>query len=185
MQRLLSFPIQPDTLWPVHTALLLIFLLVFILLLYLCFLRSFIAFWLPLPLLSAPGSHVPHSFVSLCVCFLFFLHDVHVLTGVVLRLERETDFLVSFRGKQGCTGIVFLELLLVKKRISPLGCSGTLELSGCVAKGDPEKLAYVQWRFNLQRPELLYFTDLWACATIFPSSTPLYLHQIWMFFLGW
>lgn len=75
--------------------------------------------------------------------------------------------------EQGCTGIVFLELLLAAEAILLDVLKHWSWVSGCVAKRGPEKLACVQWRLNLKRPELLYFTVMTYMCNNIPFFTSL------------
>lgn len=169
MQRevLLPFPILLVRLWLVHTAPSQSLLLQLCCLSFFLCLSSFCVcaskhhlplFWLPPPLLPAPGSYAPRPSVSLCACFLLFFHGVQVLTGIALRLEGETGFLVSFPGIQGAGSRVVLEVFFWSFSMWPEQASRCL---GTLGPGrGPEKLAHVQWRLNLQRTGLPYFTEL-------------------------
>lgn len=79
--------------------------------------------------------------------------------------------------EQGCTGSVSLELLRVA------GASLAMSWHTGARRG-PEKLARVQWRLNLQRTGLPYFTELSVCNNIPPLLLPCALTKLECFSMG-
>lgn len=101
---LLSFSIQPDrgsqSCWPVPSAWALLFVLLVVLILLLSVL-PWIGHCFLIATASSSSTWFPCSlfFCIPAACFFLFLRDVQVLTEAALRLEGETDFLVSFPGR--------------------------------------------------------------------------------------